>query len=187
MRGTLHGTPTLNTGLLALGSLLASIMGTTGAAMLLIRPLLRANEARRRKVHIVVFFIILVGNIGGALSPLGDPPLFIGFLKGVDFFWTTRVLALPTLALVGALLAIFYVLDRYFWRSENRGAPRRLHAARYRWRIQFRAHRRRGRRGAAVGNLEAGHRVRHRRDAARAAGSGARRRAGRAWRCCRWR
>jgi hypothetical protein len=125
VRGTLHGTPTLNTGLLALGSLLASIMGTTGAAMLLVRPLLRANEARRRKVHIVVFFIILVGNIGGALSPLGDPPLFIGFLKGVDFFWTTRVLALPTLALVGALLAIFYVLDRHFWRSED-AAPRRL-------------------------------------------------------------
>ena len=123
VRGTLHGTPTLNTGLLALGSLLASIMGTTGAAMLLVRPLLRANEARQRKVHIVVFFIILVGNIGGALSPLGDPPLFIGFLKGVDFFWTTRVLALPTLALVGALLTIFYVLDRYFWRSENTAPP----------------------------------------------------------------
>jgi Na+/H+ antiporter NhaD/arsenite permease-like protein len=74
-------------------------------------------------VHILVFFIILVGNIGGALSPLGDPPLFIGFLKGVDFFWTTRVLALPTLALVGALLAIFYVLDRYFWRSEDATPP----------------------------------------------------------------
>jgi Na+/H+ antiporter NhaD/arsenite permease-like protein len=123
VRGTLYGTPTLNTGMLALGSLLASLMGTTGAAMLLIRPLLRANEARRRNVHIVVFFIILVGNIGGALSPLGDPPLFIGFLKGVDFFWTTRVLALPTLGLVGALLAIFYALDSYFWRREVAAPP----------------------------------------------------------------
>ncbi len=123
VRGTLHGTPTLNTGILAVGSLLASLMGTTGAAMLLIRPLLRANEARRRKVHIVVFFIIIVGNVGGALSPLGDPPLFIGFLKGVDFFWTTRVLALPTLVLVGALLTIFYALDSYFWRSEVVAPP----------------------------------------------------------------
>ncbi len=70
-------------------------MGTTGASMLLIRPLLTANEARRHKVHAVVFFILLVGNVGGALSPLGDPPLFIGFLKGVDFFWTTRELAAP--------------------------------------------------------------------------------------------
>ncbi len=123
VRGTLFGTPTLNTGILALGALLASIMGTTGAAMLLIRPLLRANEARTRRVHIVVFFIILVGNVGGALSPLGDPPLFIGFLKGVDFFWTTRALALPTLLLAGALLAIFYALDRRFWRSENTTPP----------------------------------------------------------------
>jgi Na+/H+ antiporter NhaD/arsenite permease-like protein len=123
VRGTLFGTPTLNTSILSLGALLASIMGTTGAAMLLIRPLLRANEARARRVHIVVFFIILVGNVGGALSPLGDPPLFIGFLKGVDFFWTTRVLALPTLVLAGALLAIFYALDCHFWRSENAVPP----------------------------------------------------------------
>jgi Na+/H+ antiporter NhaD/arsenite permease-like protein len=123
VRGTLQGTPALNTGILALGALLASMMGTTGAAMLLIRPLLRANEARKRKVHIVVFFIILVGNIGGALSPLGDPPLFIGFLKGVDFFWTTRALALPTLVLAGTVLTIFYLLDRHFWRSENAAPP----------------------------------------------------------------
>ena len=119
VRGTLFGTPTLNTSILAVGALLASIMGTTGAAMLLIRPLLRANEARQRRVHIVVFFIILVGNVGGALSPLGDPPLFIGFLKGIDFFWTTRVLALPTLVLASTLLGIFYALDSHFWRREN--------------------------------------------------------------------
>ncbi|MFP3608323.1 sodium:proton antiporter, partial [Paraburkholderia sp. SIMBA_053] len=78
----------LNTALLALGTALASIMGTTGAAMLLIRPLLRANDNRRHVVHVVVFFIFLVANAGGSLSPLGDPPLFLGFLQGVDFFWT---------------------------------------------------------------------------------------------------
>ncbi len=122
LRGTLVGTPALNTGLIALGTALASIMGTTGAAMLLIRPLLRANESRRQKVHLVVFFIVLVGNVGGALSPLGDPPLFIGFLKGVDFFWTTRVLALPTLLLSVALLAIFFAIDVVLSRRE------RLHA-----------------------------------------------------------
>jgi len=123
VRGTLLGTPKLNTGLLALGAALASAMGTTGAAMLLIRPLLRANERRRHRVHVVVFFIILVGNIGGALTPLGDPPLFIGFLKGVDFFWTTRALALPTFALAGMLLAIFYALDSFLWRREPASAP----------------------------------------------------------------
>ena len=83
--------------LLALGTVLASIMGTTGAAMLLIRPLLRANDNRRHRAHVVVFFIFLVANIGGALTPLGDPPLFLGFLKGVDFFWTTKAMLWPTL------------------------------------------------------------------------------------------
>src|SRR5207248_3869347 len=124
-RGTLVGTPAFNTGLLAIGAILASAMGTTGAAMLLIRPLLRANEARKRRVHVVVFFIIIVGNVGGALSPLGDPPLFIGFLNGVDFFWTTRALALPTLGLAGALLAIFHAFDRWLWRREPPAPPQR--------------------------------------------------------------
>ena len=123
LRGTLVGTPALNTGLLAVGAMLASAMGTTGAAMLLIRPLLRANEARQRRVHVVVFFIILVGNVGGALTPLGDPPLFIGFLNGVDFFWTTRALALPTLYLAGVLLAIFHALDTWLWRRESVPPP----------------------------------------------------------------
>ena len=104
VRGTLTGTPVVNTGLLALGTALASFMGTTGASMLLIRPLLSANASRRHRAHAVVFFILLVGNVGGALSPLGDPPLFIGFLKGVDFFWTTRALAIPTLFVTIALL-----------------------------------------------------------------------------------
>ena len=118
LRGALAGTPAVNTGLLALGACLASVMGTTGASMLLIRPLLTANEARRNKVHAVVFFILLVGNVGGALSPLGDPPLFIGFLKGVDFFWTTRALAMPTLFLAAALLGLFFALDWVLYRRE---------------------------------------------------------------------
>ena len=118
LKGSLAGTPAVNTGLVALGSALASIMGTTGASMLLIRPLLAANETRRHKVHTVVFFILLVGNVGGALSPLGDPPLFIGFLKGVDFFWTTRALALPTLFLGVVLLAVYFALDTLLWRKE---------------------------------------------------------------------
>ena len=90
LKGSLVGTPMLNLILLVIGTILASWMGTTGAAMLLIRPLLRANEWRVNKVHIIVFFIFLVANIGGSLTPLGDPPLFLGFLKGVDFFWTTK-------------------------------------------------------------------------------------------------
>ncbi len=119
VRGSFVGTPALNTGILALGAVLASIMGTTGAAMLLIRPLLTANETRVHKVHTVVFFILLVGNVGGALSPLGDPPLFIGFLKGVDFFWTTIYLWQPTTLLAGALLAIYWLLDLWLYRKDG--------------------------------------------------------------------
>ncbi|RXZ45031.1 sodium:proton antiporter [Crenobacter cavernae] len=117
--GNLHGSPGLNTGILAIGTVLASIMGTTGAAMLLIRPLLKANDNRRHKVHVVVFFIFLVANVGGGLTPLGDPPLFLGFLKGVDFFWTMKFMALPVLLLSLALLAIFYVVDGYYFRKEG--------------------------------------------------------------------
>ncbi len=122
VRGNLHGSPNLNTAVLALGTLLASIMGTTGAAMLLIRPLLRANDNRKHVVHVVVFFIFLVANAGGSLSPLGDPPLFLGFLNGVSFFWTTRHLALPMLFICAVLLALFYALDWYFYhcRGEER-------------------------------------------------------------------
>lgn len=123
VRGNLHGTPALNTGLLALGSLLASIMGTTGAAMLLIRPLIRANDDRRHTVHVVVFFIFLVANAGGSLTPLGDPPLFLGFLKGVDFFWTARHLLGPMAFLCGALLLIFYLLDRHFYLNREERRP----------------------------------------------------------------
>lgn len=91
--------------------------------MLFIRPLLRANDNRRHNAHVVIFFIFLVGNIGGALTPLGDPPLFLGFLKGVDFFWPTTHLLLPMLTVTVALLVIFYFLDRYFYNKES--TPRR--------------------------------------------------------------
>jgi Na+/H+ antiporter NhaD/arsenite permease-like protein len=121
VRGSFVGTPALNTGILALGAALASLMGTTGASMLLIRPLLTANEARAHKVHTVVFFILLVGNVGGALSPLGDPPLFIGFLKGVGFFWELQNLASPTALLAGALLVAYFALDT--WRYRQDGHP----------------------------------------------------------------
>ncbi|MFP6558467.1 sodium:proton antiporter [Paraburkholderia sp. B3] len=117
--GTLHGSPRTNTAILALGALLASVMGTTGAAMLLIRPLLRANDNRRHNVHVVVFFIFLVANAGGMLTPLGDPPLFLGFLNGVGFFWTTQHLVLPMLFVCGVLLAVFYVLDARFFGREG--------------------------------------------------------------------
>ncbi|MFT4243236.1 MAG: sodium:proton antiporter [Acidovorax sp.] len=114
IRGNLHGSPGLNTAMLGVGAVLASFMGTTGASMLLIRPLIRANGHRRHVAHVVVFFIFIVGNAGGALTPLGDPPLFLGFLKGVDFFWTVRHIFAQTLFLVGALLAIFFALDSWY-------------------------------------------------------------------------
>ncbi|TIM88006.1 MAG: sodium:proton antiporter, partial [Mesorhizobium sp.] len=86
--GNIHGTPLVNAGLLLIGAMLASVIGTTGASMILIRPILRANDNRPFNAHVVIFFIFLVSNIGGSLTPLGDPPLFVGFLRGVDFFWT---------------------------------------------------------------------------------------------------
>ena len=119
IRGNLHGSPGLNTGLLAIGAVLASFMGTTGASMLLIRPLVRANDNRASKAHVVVFFIFIVSNAGGSLTPLGDPPLFLGFLKGVDFFWTVSHIFPETLFLVGVLLVLFYLLDSWHYRREG--------------------------------------------------------------------
>jgi Na+/H+ antiporter NhaD/arsenite permease-like protein len=119
IRGNLHGSPGLNVGLLSVGAVLASFMGTTGASMLLIRPLIRANDNRRHVAHVVVFFIFVVSNVGGSLTPLGDPPLFLGFLKGVDFFWTAAHIFAETLFMVGVLLALFYVIDRYWYRKEG--------------------------------------------------------------------
>ncbi len=123
LKGSLVGTPMVNTAILAIGTAIASLMGTTGAAMLLIRPLLRANAHRKFRVHQVVFFIFLVANIGGSLSPLGDPPLFLGFLKGVSFFWTTTNLFMPMLLISIALLAIYYVLDTVLYAKEGKPQP----------------------------------------------------------------
>lgn len=118
--GDLHGSPKLNTTLLAVGTALSSIMGTTGAAMLMIRPLLKANHKRHYRVHIVIFFIFLVANIGGGLTPLGDPPLFLGFLKGVDFMWTVKHMLIPVLISSVVLLAVFYIIDsRHFNREQS--------------------------------------------------------------------
>ena len=117
VQGTLRATPALNTGLLLLGTVIASFVGTTGAAMLLVRPVLRANAARRHRAHIMVFFIFLVANIGGSLTPLGDPPLFLGFLHGVPFFWTLHLMA-PFAVAVTALLGLFYLIDRRHFRRE---------------------------------------------------------------------
>ena len=117
--GNLRGTPLVNTAILAFGTMIASVVGTTGASMILVRPLIRANADRLNNVHVVVFFIFLVANIGGALSPLGDPPLFVGFLHGVDFFWTAQHLWLETALVAGLVLAIFIVVDLRHYRSDR--------------------------------------------------------------------
>lgn len=122
VKGSLRGTPLVNTCMILIGTILASWMGTTGAAMLLIRPFLRANEYRKNKTFMIVFFIFLVANIGGALTPLGDPPLFLGYLHGVDFFWTFNLLPHMLTACV-ILFCIYYLLDRYHFKKENVSIP----------------------------------------------------------------
>ena len=119
VRGNLHGSPVTNTLFLAAGSVLASIIGTTGASMILIRPMIRANDNRKHNVHVFVFFIFLVSNAGGALTPLGDPPLFLGFLRGVSFFWPTVHLFAPTAMIVGMLLALFFLIDSLVYAKEG--------------------------------------------------------------------
>ncbi|MDZ7580507.1 MAG: sodium:proton antiporter [Deltaproteobacteria bacterium] len=122
LRGTLRGTPVLNTTILIIGTLLASWMGTTGAAMLMIRPFLRANAHRKNRTFMVVFFIFLVANVGGSLTPLGDPPLFLGFLHGVSFFWTFNLL--PHMLVVSILLlVVYFLLDTYYYRKEGSKSP----------------------------------------------------------------
>ncbi len=116
--GDLRGTPLGNTGMIAAGTAMASIVGTTGAAMILIRPVLRANEGRTYRTHVIVFFIILVANVGGALTPLGDPPLFVGFLRGVDFSWPARYLWLQTAIVASIVLVMFFVVDWLLARRE---------------------------------------------------------------------
>lgn len=118
LTGDVAATPKTNTCLLAVGAALASIIGTTGASMLLVRPLLRINGERRRVTHTVVFFIFLVSNIGGCLTPLGDPPLFLGYLRGVPFAWTLR-LAPAWLFTTTILLAVYAIWDWRAYRSER--------------------------------------------------------------------
>jgi Na+/H+ antiporter NhaD/arsenite permease-like protein len=118
LEGNLRGTPAANTLLLLVGACLASFVGTTGASMIMIRPLIRANDDRIYRAHTVIFFIFLVSNIGGSLTPLGDPPLFVGFLKGVDFLWTTTHLFSETLFVGILVLAVFFIVDWYLHRKE---------------------------------------------------------------------
>lgn len=117
--GTLNGNPTQNTFFLFTGSLIASIIGTTGASMLLIRPMIRANRNRDKKAYIIVFFIFLVSNVGGILTPLGDPPLFLGYLQGVPFEWTLNLIPEWAFA-AGVLLILFYFIDRHFYAQESK-------------------------------------------------------------------
>ncbi len=111
VQGNIHGTPAVNAFLLTIGALMASFVGTTGASMIMIRPVIRANDNRPFNAHVIIFFIFLVSNIGGSLTPLGDPPLFVGFLRGVDFFWTTTHLFYETLFVFVLVMAAFFVMD----------------------------------------------------------------------------
>jgi len=132
LTGNLIGTPATNTALMTFGTLSANLFGTIGASLLLIRPLLQANRYRQHKVHVFVFFIFLVCNIGGSLTPLGNPPIFLGFLNGVDFLWTLETMLRPALLVSSILLALFYVIDRLAWNQEpaevkgKKGVPRQL-------------------------------------------------------------
>lgn len=121
--GNIHGTPLVNAALLVIGALMASVVGTTGASMIMIRPIIRANDNRPFNAHVIVFFIFLVSNIGGSLTPLGDPPLFVGFLRGVEFFWTTTHIFKETLLVGGIVLAAFVVLDVVLHQREG-GMPK---------------------------------------------------------------
>ncbi|HMK39963.1 MAG TPA: sodium:proton antiporter [Methyloceanibacter sp.] len=121
--GNLVGTPGTNTAMLAFGTLSANLFGTTGASMLLIRLVIGANQHRKHTAHVFVFFIFLVANIGGSLTPF--PPLYLGFLKGVDFLWTFEAILLPMLLVSGVLLCLFYVIDRLAWNREAKEAKGR--------------------------------------------------------------
>jgi Na+/H+ antiporter NhaD/arsenite permease-like protein len=118
VRGDIRATPFVNSTFLFVGAVLANFIGTTGASILLIRPLLQTNRERHRTFHIPVFFIFLVSNIGGCLTPLGDPPLFMGLLKGVPFFWTLRLFPLWSF-MVGTVLLVFFVFDTHQFERET--------------------------------------------------------------------
>ncbi|MDX1814859.1 MAG: sodium:proton antiporter [Thermodesulfobacteriota bacterium] len=124
LQGTLRGRPSVNCAFLAVGAVIANILGTTGASMLLIRPLLRANAQRKKKSHVIIFFIFIVANVGGVLTPIGDPPLFMGYLKGVPFFWTVKHLWHFWILAVSLIIGVFFFLDRHALLSEERENPR---------------------------------------------------------------
>jgi len=119
LKGTLRGRPVVNCAFFGVGAVIANLLGTTGASMLLIRPLLRANAHRKKKAHVIIFFIFVVANIGGSLTPIGDPPLFLGYLKGVPFFWTLENLWYFWLFANSLVIGVFYLLDRRMLRSEE--------------------------------------------------------------------
>ena len=135
--GSIRTSPWTNVGIVALGTVMASFVGTTGASLILVRPLIRANEGRRHNVHVVIFFILLVGNIGGALTPLGDPPLFVGFLHGVDFLWPAQNLWLQTVIVSMLVLAIFVIVDLWLFRYETAQAQPLSEPLRLRGLINF--------------------------------------------------
>lgn len=121
IKGSLRGTPAVNSLLLLIGTILASVIGTTGASVLMIRPVLRSNSWRKYRVHTIVFFIFLVSNIGGSLTPLGDPPLFLGFLHGVPFFWTLKIF--PQMAFASVILLFLHlIIDSYWYKKEDESA-----------------------------------------------------------------
>src|SRR5213592_4762847 len=126
IQGSLAGTPLVNTGMLGLGAVLANVLGTTGASVLLIRPLLRANKRRKRVAHIVIFFIFIVANCGGLLTPLGDPPLLLGYLKGVPFDWTLRLWP-QWLMLNGVLVVLFNLWDQWALNRDEKELPGSQH------------------------------------------------------------
>jgi len=126
VQGSFAGTPLVNTGMLGLGAVLANLLGTTGASVLLIRPLLRANKRRKRVAHIVIFFIFIVANCGGLLTPLGDPPLLLGFLKGVPFEWTLRLWP-QWLMVNGILLVVFNLWDQWALNEDEKELPGSQH------------------------------------------------------------
>ena len=118
IKGRFVGTPIVNAVILLIGAFCANLMGTTGAAMLLIRPLIKANESRKYRMHTFIFFIFIVANIGGCLTPLGDPPLFLGFLRGVDFFWTLTHLFMPLTLTLAILIGLYVLIDSFFYRKD---------------------------------------------------------------------
>lgn len=135
LEGAFGGTPRLNTLLLGLGAVLANLLGTTGASVVLIRPFLKANQTRRHKAHLAVFFIFIVSNCGGLLTPLGDPPLYLGFLRGVPFTWTLGLWK-PWAVTLGLLLIVFYLLDRRLDARERSAGTRPASPAAPRFRLE---------------------------------------------------